>query len=419
MFLVGYPHVPRISTGIHDPIFATAFYLANNRQALLTISVDVCYVTVETSRACRQAISQATGIPRQNICISATHTHSAPLTCDILSWHNDPIIPPRDPEYMAFFERAIIEAGIAATESAVPARLAITRTEAHGVGRNRHSPDGAMDHEVGILYAQRADTGAPLAALLIYGMHPTVLHEDSKLISSDFPHYTRRQLEELFPGLTVIYHNGACGNLSPRYEVFGQTFAEAERLGRALGSAVASALKALRPDDFLDAATLGAKSAFVRLPARRLPTLPVAERELAQALARYETLKAANAGHGPVRTQECVTFGKEFVVRVLRTGQWAETLQRYTPTEVQVLRIADTFIAAWPGEIFVEYGLRLKQRAPGRVFVVTMANSDLHGYVTTPAAEAAGCYEAGFSSFRPAAGKLLVKTALQLMKRRR
>ncbi|MCG3146997.1 MAG: hypothetical protein PCFJNLEI_00433 [Verrucomicrobiae bacterium] len=416
MFLVGYPHVQRISTGVHDPIYATAFYLTNGRQSLLTIAVDICYVTVETSRVCRAAISQATGVPVRNICISATHTHSAPLTCDILAWHNDPVVPPVDPDYLALFERAIIDAGIAATKAAVPARLAITRTEAHGVGRNRHSPTGAMDHEVGLLYAKHADTGAPLALLLIYGMHPTVLHEDSKLVSSDFQHYTRLQVEEKFPGITVVYHNGTCGNLSPRYEVFGQTFAEAERLGRSLGSAVASALKALREDDFLSTAKLAAQSEFVKLPVRQLPSLAVAERALAKSLAKYERLKAAHAGHGPIRTQECVTFGKEFVVRVLRTGEWETMLKRYTPTEVQVLQIADTFIAALPGELFVEYGLHLKQRAPGRAFVITMANSDLHGYVTTPEAEAAGCYEAGFSTFRPAAGKRLANTAVRLMK---
>jgi len=416
MFLVGYPHVRRISTGVHDPIYATAFYLTNSRQALLTVSVDICYVTVETSRTCRAAISQATGVPVQNIFISATHTHSAPLTCDILAWHNDPVVPPVDPDYLKLFERAIIEAGIAAKNAAVPARLAITRTEAHGVGRNRHSPDGAMDHEVGLFYAKRADTGTPLALLLIYGMHPTVMHEDSTLVSSDFQYYTRLQIEERFPGITVAYHNGTCGNLSPRYEVFGQTFAEAERIGRSLGSAVASALKALRETDFLTTAKLAATNEFVKLPVRQLPTLAAAERDLAKARAKYDHLKAVNAGHGPVRTQECVVFGKEFVVRVLRTGEWDTMLKRYTPTEVQVLRIADTFIASLPGELFVEFGLRLKKRAPGRAFVVTMSNSDLHGYITTPEAEAAGCYEAGFSTFTPKAGTLLADTAVHLMK---
>jgi neutral ceramidase len=417
MFLVGYPHVGRTSTGVHDPIYASAFYLANDRTAILTVSVDVCYVMVETTSACRDAISRATGVPVENICISPTHTHSAPQTADILAWHADPVVPLPDPEYMELFTRAIIEAAVAAKNAAVPARLAITRTEAHGVGRNRHSPDGPADHEVGLLYAKRPDSGAAIGLLLIYSMHPTVLHEDSKLVSSDFPHYTRAVIEEKFPGVTVVYHNGTSGNQSPRYEVFGQTFDEAERMGRSLGSAVVSALKALRETDFLHDAKIAAARELVTLPVRKLPTLPAAERNLARDQAKYDRLKAEGAEHGPVRTQECVLFGKQFVVRILRSGKFEEMLKRYRPTEVQVLRVADTFIAALPGELFVEYGLRVKKRAPGRAFVVTMANSDLHGYIVTPEAEAASCYEAGFSTFTPAAGIKLADTAVKLMRK--
>jgi neutral ceramidase len=417
MFLVGYPHVERTSTGVHDPIYASAFFLENSTSAILTVAVDICYVMVETTRRCREAISKATGVPVQNIFISPTHTHSAPQTADILAWHADPVVPLPDPSYMELFTRAIVDAAVAAKEAAVPARVAITRTEAHGVGRNRHSPDGPADHEVGLLYARRDDNGAPVALVLIYSMHPTVLHEDSRLVSSDFPHYARVVIEEKFPGITVIYHNGTSGNQSPRYEVFGQTFAEAERLGRSLGSAVVSAIKATREGDFLGDATVDAAHEFVMLPVREFPSLPEAERQLAEARATYDRLRAAGAGHGPVRTQECVVFGKEFVVRILQSGKFEEMLARYSPVEVQVFRVANVFIAALPGELFVEFGLRIKARAPGRSFVVTMANSDLHGYIVTVEADAAGCYEAGFSTFTPAAGELLGDTALRLMRR--
>jgi hypothetical protein len=34
---------------------------------------------------------------------------------------------------------------------------------------------------------------------IIYGMHPTVLHEDSRLVSSDFFHFTRQHIGALVP----------------------------------------------------------------------------------------------------------------------------------------------------------------------------------------------------------------------------
>ena len=71
---------------------------------------------------------------------------------------------------------------------------------------------------------------------------------------------------------------------------------------------------------------------------------------------------------------------------------------------MQALRIGGTCIAAWPGEMFVEYGLELKKHAPLKSFVVAYANGELQGYVVTPKAVAAGGYEAASSMFDPSAG---------------
>lgn len=416
MFLVGYPHVPRTSTGVHDPIYATATCMIGKGGAALFVTVDICYIMPETSRACRRAIREATGIPEQSILISCTHTHSAPLTADILAWRADPVVPKVDEEYLRFFSQRIIEAAVAAWRGAVPARVAVTRTEAHGVGRNRLSPTGPMDHEVGIICARREDNDAIFAFLLVYSMHPTVLHEDSTLVSSDFPHYARAEIQGAFPGAGVAYHNGTSGNLSPRYEVRGQNFREAERLGRALGNAVVSAVTALRPSDFRNDFEVAARNRMLSLPPIPLPTLGEAEEDFRRARAHYEKLKTEGAGHGPTRTAECVCFGKEFIVRCIRSGEHPKMLRRYDPAEVQVFRLGDHFLVGLPGELFVEYGLEIKKRAPAPAFVITMANSELQGYIVTPEARKAMGYEATFSTFLPAAGTLMADTAVELMK---
>ena len=66
-----------------------------------------------------------------------------------------------------------------------------------------------------------------------------------------------------------------------------------------------------------------------------------AEKQLEEAVAEYERLKAENAWHGPVRT-----------------------------AEVQVLCAGDVCIARLPGEWFVEYGLDINKQADGKVFMV-------------------------------------------------
>jgi hypothetical protein len=82
-----------------------------------------------------------------------------------------------------------------------------------------------------------------------------------------------------------------------------------------------------------------------------------------------------------------------------------------------VFRIGDSFIVGLPGELFVEYGLDLKRRAPLPTTIITLANGELQGYIVTPDNDAAGGYEATNSFFRPESGNILVDAALGLMKR--
>ena len=85
-----------------------------------------------------------------------------------------------------------------AAARATPAEIAWTTADARGVGGNRHAAGGLTDPEVGILAVRRAGGGPLLAAALVYGMHPTVLHEDSAVVSADFPHFARQHLRERF-----------------------------------------------------------------------------------------------------------------------------------------------------------------------------------------------------------------------------
>lgn len=418
LFLAGYPNVPRVSAGVHDPLLASALYLFDGKTPLLLIGLDILYISPQSTGLCREAISKATGIPAGNILISASHTHSGPVTNDELAWRADSNVPRPDPEYIEQFHGNIIAAGIAAHAGARPALLAVTEATVTGVGRNRLAPQGPFDSEVGLL-AIKSECDSRLYALdIVYGMHPTVMHEDSKLVSSDFPHFTRQQLVEKFPGLTVVYHNGPCGNLSPRYDVKAQTFAEAERLGRRLGEAVVQSLQALKDADFRSDVSLTVSSRKVELVPNTFPSVAESEAKLRAARDRFEQLKHEGASHGPVRTAECVVFGAENAL-VLAGAQAAGEVScrqiEYGRAEVQVLRIGDLFVVGLPGEQFVEYALEIKHRAPRRAFVVSLANGELQGYIVTPEAAATGGYEAAWALFRPESGARMVNAVLKMM----
>lgn len=417
--LFGYPHVKRISTGIHDPLLASALCLDNAGARILMIALDILFLDPPTARTIRRQVAAALKIPESSIFISCTHTHSGPVTTRPLSWRNDTTAPLPDPEYLKWVGDRVTQAARTAVTSTVPAELAWTSADATGVGGNRLAANGLTDPDCGILAVRDAKTKVLLSVSLIYGMHPTVMHEDSTLISSDFPHYTRQHLKEQFgDDMAVLYHTAPCGNQSPRYFVKGQTFAEAERLGRKLGSAAATSLKAIPEAAWEPSPSLGGLLKPVELPRWKLMPLDAARARLNDYVSTYKRLKAEGAPHPQVRTAECAIFGAEGGVALAEAeaaGDIDRVLAAYAPLEVQGLRIGDVSVVGMPGECFTDYALEIKRGAKRRTYVISMVNGELQGYIVTPETAAAGGYEASGAVFAPESGAVLVRAILSLV----
>ncbi len=418
MFLVGYPHVERISTGIHDPLYANALYLSNDEESILCISTDLLFVHHDLAADCRQRICRSTGIPTTNIMISATHTHSAPVTCSVLAWQGDPVVPKPDPEYLRRVSDGIVGAAVEAVKNAEPAELASRFAPVDGVGCNRLNPDGPRDPDAGILVVRRSSDKCVTAIQVCYSMHPTVIHENTTQVTADFPGFCRQRLESEFPDAMVIYHTGPCGNLSPRHHVHGQTFDEAERLGSRLSDCICRALARLPETCFSRTPKIRAAAKECKLIAREFVSVQTAREHVQKVQQKYARLKNSNAPRPRIRTAECELFGAEEQVTLAEAqerGQIARLHSDYACTEIQVLRAGDVFLACLPGELFVEYALKLKSSADQSVFPVSLANGELQGYITTPDADG---YEASLSMFTPESGSRMIQTALSLIEER-
>lgn len=418
-FLAGYPHVPRMSEGAHDPLLSSALYLEQDDTRLLMIANDILFVPTPLVDRARRTISDATGIPPSQILISATHTHSAPKVSEPLVPDPNPVAPPVDEAFLDQLTDAISEAGIAAARQSVEATLSFARADATGIGTNRHDPTGPSDHELPVLAARAVEDGRWLAIMLVCSMHPTVLHEDSRLVSADFPWAARQVLQEHLVGdeCAVLHHMGCAGNQSSRHVTTANTFAEAERIGKILGAALLDACEDLvdEPDPILAVATRS-----IDPPRTVFPAVDLATQQLAAARARFAELQQSGPA-AEARTAECDVFGAERRLQLANraaAGQLEAVCDAATPVEVQVLRIGSHCYAAWSSETYVEYGLALKERCPD-TYAITTANGQAPGYVTTPEAVAARFYEAGSALFTPATGDLYVETASQLVQQLR
>jgi hypothetical protein len=419
MFLCGFPYHERTSTGVHDPLLASALCLKRGRTAAIVVAVDNLFVSPLEARRWRRSVSAATGVAETQIFISTSHTHSGPHTVYVLEWGPSPAVPQVDQAYLDQMHDGIVAAATAAAANLRPAELAWTSARIEGVGGNRHDPQyGARDSESGILVV-REPGGQPFAVAMVYGMHPTVMHEDSTLVSSDFPHYARVQLrEQLGEQVTVLYHTGPAGNQSPRHHVQSQTFAEAERLGRRLGRTIAEAVANLSPAAFTAEPVLKGRCAKVSLPLRQLPPAAEAEHTYQQYQQRYEALKAAGAPKADVRTAECDLFGADetrYIAKCAENGHFQEVMAQYDPLEVQVLRLGDVCLAGFPGELFAEYSLMVKWLGKRLAYAVNLVNGETQGYIVTQAAMREGRYETHNRCYDAEAGRVMLNACLKLL----
>ena len=416
VFLFGYPHVPRLSTGVHDRLECAALYLAGGGGAALFLANDLIFVGRKLAGEVRRRIAAETGVPEEAVMITATHTHSGPVTVDYVSNAADPVVPRADRAYLRFIGERMVAAAVQAVRSAVPAEAGLAVARAEGVGSNRHDPAGPADPDVPVLVVRALSDARPLACMVGYAMHPTVLHEDSTVVSGDFPYFTRAFLQggALPAGCPVLYHNGASGNQSPRHVARANTLAEARRLGENLGRAVAAALPSVR---FSSDLPVAAARRFIDLEPRQFPAPEEADAAEKAARARFESLRAAGAPRQAVRTAECDWFGAEEtaeLARAARDGRLEAALRKCVPAEVQVISVGPWRFAGWPGEFFVEFALEVRRRC-SECFVFTMANGELQGYIVTPEAAARGVYEATNAVFGPENGPRFVETTLALI----
>jgi len=416
-FLYGYPHVERQSTSAHDPLLASALYFSDGETSTLFIGNDVIFVPKQLADRARKRIEEATGVPADHVMVTATHTHSGPVTVKMLSNEADPVVPEPDPDYLQQLEDGIVAAAERACAEARPAKVGLGIADGSGLGGNRHDPKGVSIPVVPVLAVQSIKDDSYIGVMVVCSMHPTVLHEDSTVISGDFPGLAREYLQEKVIGerCPVVYHMGAAGNQSPRHVTQSNTLEEAQRLGTILGESVAKALSMIVYEASLP---IGCAVRSLSLPLRELPAVADADAGLRQAKQCFEQLKESGASRTQVRSAECDWFGAgetATLARAAESGRLIEAAEACMPATVQVISVGGWSFVGWPGEVFVEFALSIKEQFSD-CHVVTLANGDLEGYLVTQQAIEAGTYESGNAIFRsPDSGLLLVEVTADLL----
>jgi neutral ceramidase len=311
------------------------------------------------------------GSPIPKIVVAATHTHGGPAVMP------DRLSPDVDPAYLASLEAACVQAVCEAAATALPCRLVAGTGANPGIARNRRHAGGIVDPSLPVLRLDRAD-GSPLAVLVAYACHPTVLGPDNLAWTGDYPHVVRGAIEDALPGATCIFLTGCAGDANVGHAATasysavsapGRTFAEAERIGRRIAAcALAAELsRAQGPTGFATAEV----------------TLDLVVRDTGPPQAMAE------------RWRQQVLAEPDKTALLAAWIRWSETAalssRRSWTTRVSLLCWAGRLLVALPGEPFARTSLALRQRL-GAAFVFAYAD-DCPGYFPAEDEYAVGGYE--------------------------
>lgn len=459
VFLAG-QFYSRISEGVRDPIGCTALSLAGaDGELAVLVSCDLVSIPDPLREGVHQRLREtAPEIDPATVLISATHTHTAPVTRpdqdqDMAMLAQDlgiELPAMRAAIYNAFAADRIAETIVRSHHDLRSGAIAFGLGQAV-TGRNRRwmDHDGAatmygdtstprFDHiegyeDHGLNLIATYDGDGRLTGLLVNLACPSQVSENEFRISADYWCELRAALrarhgEELF----VLGQCSAAGDQSPHLIVNKR--AEERMLGLAgrdrraeIAERIAAGIDAVLPlmrRDLRQQVTLRRRRATLSLCKRVLGDDDAAHASagMEQVEQDYRRQVAELRAH-PERLDEprwyrdvsvCVNRARWFrgVVDRHRSQETSPTID----VEVLVLRLGDLVFASNPFELYLDFGLQIKARSPAtQTFLVQLAGRG--SYLPSARAVAGGGYGAVPAStpVGPEGGRELVERTLALI----
>ena len=423
--------------GVDLDLWATALVLAQGDTQAAILDVDFCVIGRPLADRIRETTAALTGIPVAHVRLSYSHTHSGPLLGPGWMTEGEELIP----AYVESLPGRIAGAAWEAQRRLRPARVAGGTGDADiGVNRRLKLPsgrvvcgrnhDGFVDREVKVLRIDDA-AGQPIAVLVNYACHPTIMGPPNRLITPDYPGVVRRVVEQA-TGATCLFLQGAAGNVHARVDFVGDP-AVYHRLGAILGHEAAKVALGLDPvprrERLVRVLESGAPlGIYADEPAGEPDgTLRVATRPVALGVKAYPPAAdvEAEARRLAARLAEARGQGSDEQVReavglARRAGMLAHKARQYegcaeVVAELHGIRIGPAALVAFPGEPFAEIGVRVKAGSPfAHTFFSGYAN-DYLGYLPTSEAYPDAGYEVDTSPFLPGGDARLVEESLALL----
>jgi hypothetical protein len=198
----------------------------------ILVSTEVCLFSPSHYDRMASTVEKRFGIKPVNFWWTVSHTHSAPEVGEPglgAAFMGERYKHEVDTSYTSFIEQTLLKGIEEARGKLQPAKLGagwgfsqanINRRaiDVNGKASLGLNPDGPVDRRIGLIRIESKD-GSPIALLVNYPIHGTVLGQEFTQISGDVTGIVAEYVQEK-TGTPVLFINGAAGNLAPIYSVY-------------------------------------------------------------------------------------------------------------------------------------------------------------------------------------------------------
>ncbi|WP_354007669.1 neutral/alkaline non-lysosomal ceramidase N-terminal domain-containing protein [Endozoicomonas lisbonensis] len=226
----------RHATGSHDSVGVQALFLTDEvNDSLVFISLDAIGFSQTLAKTVRERLSTETLLAKENILLTATHTHSSIDLQGLWGGLNEQQ------------EQAIAEAIVETAKNAwgKTQKVSLHTATSNGLkGFNRRTKNNDIIPQI-LTIQLLNDQNKPFVTVFTLGSHPVVLGKDNTRLSSDWVHYARTKLTEQ-QGSPAMFINGTLGDVLPGQDN-PRTFAYAETYGTEIAGLIINSLKNSEP----------------------------------------------------------------------------------------------------------------------------------------------------------------------------
>ncbi len=437
---------PYPTTHVHDELYARCLVLNDGETTLALVTVDLVGFHRSVSVEARRLIEEMSGIPPQNVMISATHTHSAGTAMGTTRYTNEQQLD----DYQSFLARRIADGVRRAQNLLRPAEVAFGKADAGETIRSRRwhlaegkertdyfgrinrvwktaapnenytKPAGPLDPFVYFI-ALREPDGAPIAVYSAYSAHYAG-DTGAGHISADYFGYfcdkLKRRLSspEQDPPFVAMMANSTSGDIGLNLDAFKHlpgpkgNYERCRFLGHELAAKVDTALAEV---EWRAGADLEVRFREVELAWRTVePELLEWAKDIE---ARAPRLKSGNR---PIAANWATS--REFIAPLSYAGRLQALAIVTEPAKVplQIVRIGDICIGTTPCETYTEIGLDFQKRSPFEKTFMVELNHGYLGYLPTPRHFEHGGYSTwpGTNYLEPLASEKMVDQLVEMAK---